>query len=72
MQARQHDWFQYQSGALDEKVWAAYRAPVQVTLSSSNARMWWKYARSAYDPGLAEYIDSILVDFTKVIFIRFD
>ena len=50
--ARENDWFQYQSGVLNEDAWASYSVPLQLNLSSPNARKWWAYARRQYDPSL--------------------
>ena len=62
MQARQYDWFQYQSGTLDEAAWLAYTVPIQEVLATPNGRSWWKFARREYDLQFAEYIDSVIAD----------
>jgi hypothetical protein len=41
MRAREHEWHQYQSGALDEATWLSYRGVIYFVLGTERARACW-------------------------------
>lgn len=45
MRSREHEYFQYKAGLLDEDVWLSYREILSVTLGDERGRRWWKIFR---------------------------
>jgi hypothetical protein len=41
MRAREHEWLQYRSGALDEETWLSYRGVIYFLLGTERARALW-------------------------------
>jgi len=41
MRAREHEWLQYRSGALDEETWMSYRGVIYFILGTPRARALW-------------------------------
>ena len=60
MRNREHEFFQYKDGILDEETWRSYRAILGVTLSSRRHRAWWNKARPVFDSQFVEMVDSHL------------
>ena len=42
MRLREHEWFQYRDGILDEPTWMSYQKIIRLTLSSKRHRAWWE------------------------------
>ncbi len=57
MRNREHEWFQYKDGILDETTWLSYRRILPLILASQRHRNWWKSAKRAFDPGFVEMVD---------------
>ena len=57
MRNREHEWFQYQDGILDEATWLSYREILRATLSSKRHRAWWSKAKSVFDSDFVEMVD---------------
>ncbi len=57
MRNREHEWFQYKDGILDEATWLSYRQIMRLILASKRHRNWWNSAKMAYDPGFVEMVD---------------
>ncbi len=57
MRNREHEWFQYKDGILDEATWLSYRKILQLTLASKRARTWWNKAKMAFDSDFVETVD---------------
>ena len=45
MRAREHEWLQYRSGALDEETWLSYRGVIYFLLGTERARVLWDHCR---------------------------
>ena len=57
MRNREHEWFQYKDGILDEATWLSYREIIRQTLSSTRHRIWWNKARMVFDSDFVEMVD---------------
>ncbi len=57
MRNREHEWFQYKDGILDEATWQSYREIMRLTLASNRHRTWWNKAKIAFDPDFVELVD---------------
>ena len=57
MRNREHEWFQYRDGILDEKTWLTQRNVIGITLGSKRHRMWWNKIKQAYDPDFVKMVD---------------
>ena len=62
LRSREHEWFQYQSGALDKLAWDAFSKAIPLILSSERAQVWWIAARPIFDDGFAAKVDELLGD----------
>ena len=62
MRAREHEWFQYQHGALDAQSWDSYKRVIPFTLGTNRTRRYWSVTRGFFDPGFAELVDDMIRD----------
>ena len=63
LRIREHDWLQYQAGALDEKTWLTYQNSLSVLLAWEQNRNWWDdIAQKIFDLDFVEYVNSSLED----------
>lgn len=62
MRAREHEWFQYQHGALDSQSWDSYKRVIPFTLGTNRTRRYWSVTRAFFDPGFAELVDEMIRD----------
>ena len=62
MRAREHEWFQYQHGALDAQSWDSYKRVIPFTLGTNRTRRYWSVTRGFFDPGFAELVDEMIRD----------
>ncbi len=60
MRNREHEWFQYKDGILDEATWLSYRGILRQTLSSKRHRTWWKKAKMVFDSEFVETVDRFI------------
>ncbi len=60
MRNREHEWFQYKDGILDEATWLSYRGILRQTLSSKRHRTWWKKAKMVFDSDFVETVDRFI------------
>lgn len=54
---REHQWFQYQSGLLDENTWKSYLTGLSRNLSFARTRGWWEL--TSYDYFDDEFVDEV-------------
>ena len=60
---RELNWFQYQSGVLDEATWESYRKAIGAYLRTPRWRNWWQHAAPAfYDEGFAAPVNELIAD----------
>jgi len=62
MRAREHEWFQYQHGALDQASWDSYKRVIPFTLGTNRTRRYWSVTRRFFDPGFVELVDGMIED----------
>jgi squalene cyclase len=60
MRNREHEWFQFRDGILDEETWMSYREIMRLTLSSQRHRTWWKTAKAAFDSEFVKVVDQFI------------
>ena len=61
MRQREWEWFQYQDGTIDRKVYEAYHGVVRIHLGSPRGRRWWdSVGKTAFDPDFVYAVDSLL------------
>ena len=58
--SREHEWFQFRSGALDRSSWESYSSSIPIVLSGAKARAWWGHMKSAFDEGFVVHVDELL------------
>jgi hypothetical protein len=62
--SREHQWFQYRDGLLDEQVWEAYLTGLTVNLRDRRTRAWWE--RFSYQYFDDDFVDEINVHLAGV------
>ena len=62
MRNREHEWFQYKDGILDEPTWLSYREVIRLTLSSKRHRTWWNKMKGVFDSEFAKMVDQYIDD----------
>ena len=61
MRQREWEWFQYQDGSIDSKVYEAYHGVILVQMGSQRGRRWWaSIGKTAFDPDFVSAVDSLL------------
>ena len=68
MRAREHEWLQYQSGALDGDAWLSYRDVIYFILGTARARQMWALCRGYFNEGFAEMVDEMTKDVPQIDF----
>jgi len=58
--SREHEWFQFQNGALDQSAWESYSSSIPIVLSGAKARGWWDVMKRAFDEGFVVHVDELL------------
>jgi hypothetical protein len=71
IRTREHQWFQYRDGLLDEKVWQSYRNAIPYVLSYPIERAYWDYVKHVFfDRGFVAEMDGLLADTAVVTDLR--
>jgi len=70
MRAREHEWLQYRSGALDEETWLSYHGVIYFLLGTERARALWRLCSQYFNPDYAEMVGKMIdevpdIDFWK-------
>jgi hypothetical protein len=60
MRAREHEWLQYRSGALDEETWLSYREVIYFLLGTERARELWDVCSPYFNSDYAEMVDKMM------------
>ena len=68
MRAREHEWLQYQSGALDGDAWLSYRDVIYFILGTNRARQMWALCRGYFNQGFVEMVDEMIKDAPQIDF----
>ena len=59
---REHDWLQYQNGALDDGTWNTYLSSITTVLAYQHTRNWWGNMRLEFDPTFTSQVDELIAD----------
>jgi len=68
MRAREHEWLQYQSGALDEATWLSYRGVIYFLLGTERARALWDLCSPYFNAEFAEMVGEMIEDVPHIDF----
>lgn len=60
MRAREHEWLQHRSGAMDEETWMSYRDVIFFILGTERARALWKMCSPFFNPDFAEVVEEMI------------
>ncbi len=60
MRAREHEWLQHRSGAMDEDTWMSYRDVIYFLLGTKRARALWEMCSPYFNPEYAEMIAKMM------------
>jgi len=60
MRAREHEWLQYKSGALDEETWLSYREVIYFLLGTERARELWDLCSPFFNSDYVEMVDKMM------------
>ena len=56
MRAREHEWLQFKSGALDEETWLSYRDVIYFLLGTERSRAVWEVCNQYFN---SEFVDMV-------------
>ena len=62
MRAREHEWLQHRSGAMDEETWLSYRDVIYFLLGTERARALWDMCSPFFNPDYAEMVEKMIKD----------
>jgi hypothetical protein len=62
MRAREHEWLQYQSGALDESTWLSYREVIYFLLGTERARALWELCSPYFNRDFVRMVSEMIKD----------
>lgn len=60
MRAREHEWLQHRSGAMDEETWKSYRDVIYFLLGTERARALWAMCAPFFNPDFAEVVEKMM------------
>ena len=60
MRAREHEWLQYKSGALDEVTWFSYRRVIYFVLGTERARALWSLCSLYFNADFVEMVGKMI------------
>ena len=60
MRAREHEWLQHRSGAMDEETWLSYRDVIYFLLGTERARALWVMCSPFFNPDFAEMVGKMI------------
>jgi hypothetical protein len=63
VRSREHQWFQFRDGLLDERLWRSYSSGLSATLSTPRTRAWWENVRYEwFDHEFADVVSDSLAN----------
>jgi len=68
MRAREHEWLQYRSGALDEETWISYRDVIYFLLGTKRARELWGLCSPYFNPDFVEMVAKMIEGVPEIDF----
>jgi hypothetical protein len=60
MRAREHEWLQYRSGALDGDTWLSYRDVIYFVLGTARTRALWELCAPYFNRGFVEMVSEMM------------
>jgi hypothetical protein len=60
MRAREFEWLQYKSGAMDKEAWESYRGVIYFVLGTERARNLWALCRSYFNAGFVQMVADMM------------
>jgi hypothetical protein len=60
MRSREHQWFQYVHGVIDDKSWASYRGVIRWVLNTERLRRYWAQIAGGYDPAFVRMVNELI------------
>ncbi len=60
MRAREHEWLQFKSGALDEETWLSYRDVIYFVLGTQRTRALWALCSSYFNAGFVAMVQEMI------------
>lgn len=68
MRAREHEWLQFRSGAMDEDTWLSYREVIYFILGTERARALWAMCSGYFNPDFAAMVAEMMQDVPTIDF----
>ena len=68
MRAREHEWLQYRSGALDEETWISYRDVIYFLLGTKRAKKLWGLCSPYFNPDFVEMVAKMIEGVPEIDF----
>jgi hypothetical protein len=68
MRAREHEWLQHRSGAMDEETWMSYHDVIYFLLGTERARALWEMCSPFFNPDFAEMVGEMMKDVPHIDF----
>jgi hypothetical protein len=68
MRAREHEWLQYKSGALDEVTWLSYRGVIYFVLGTERARTLWGLCSLYFNADFVEMVGEMIEEVPHIDF----
>ncbi|GAB5413402.1 MAG: hypothetical protein Cons2KO_10050 [Congregibacter sp.] len=62
MRAREHEWLQYQAGALDGDAWLSYRDVIYFVLGTPRSRKLWELCSGYFNDDFVKMVEEMLND----------
>lgn len=60
MRAREYEWLQYRSGAMDKESWETYRGVIYFVLGTERARALWALTAGYFNPGFTAMVEEMV------------
>lgn len=60
MRTREHEWLQYQNGALDKEAWESYRGVIYFVLGTPRSRDLWGLCTGYFNAGFTEMVATMI------------
>lgn len=68
MRAREHEWLQFKSGAMDEVTWLSYRGVIYFVLGTERARALWRLCSPYFNADFAAMVEEMIEEVPYVDF----
>ncbi len=68
MRAREHEWLQHRSGAMDEETWMSYHDVIYFLLGTERARSLWEMCSPFFNPDFSEMVGEMMKDVPHIDF----